>query len=157
MGFFGRKRHQPQPEPVLGPVTVERAIGVCREAGLRVDPMTTGDHLVEVNGLQIVMARAQDHLALGTFFLAGEGEEYASAYSATSDWIIEFNNGNNGPVAFMTEQTYEESMRVVVHCEYRILDGLELSDAQFRDEVLYGLDGVARGIRQFVEFKKTWG
>ena len=48
-------------------------------------------------------------------------------------------------------------MRVVVHCEYRILDGLELSDAQFRDEVLYGLDGVARGIRQFVEFKKTWG
>lgn len=156
MGFFGKKRAQ-QPEPAVAPVTVGRAIEVCREAGLRVEPMTTGDHLVDVNGLQIVMAQAHNHLALGTFFLAGEGENYAPAYRSTSDWVIEYNNGNNGPVAFTTEQTYEDAMRVILHCEYRILDGLELSDAQFRDEVLYGLDGVSRGIWKFVEFKDSWG
>ncbi|SDS53698.1 hypothetical protein SAMN04488539_1870 [Corynebacterium timonense] len=156
MGLFGKKRTE-QPAPAVGAVTLERAIEVCRQAGLRVDPMTTGGHLVEVNGLQIVMAQAHNHLALGTFFLAGEGENYAPASRSTSDWVIEHNNGNNGPVAFITEQTYEGAMRVILHCEYRILDGLELSDAQFRDEVLYGLDGVSRGIWQFVEFKDSWG
>lgn len=151
MGFFGSKQ---QSGPALGPVTVQRAIAVCEDAGLQVWPMTTGEYLVDVNGLQIVMAQARDHLALGTFFLAGEGDDCARAYSSASDWIIEYNNVNNGPVAFMTEQTYEDTIRVIVHCEYRMLSGLKLSDAQFRDEVLYGLDGVARGIYQFAETKK---
>ncbi|AWB84088.1 hypothetical protein [Corynebacterium liangguodongii] len=153
MGLFGKKRDQQQ--PVLGPVTVERLLAVCREAGLQVEAMTTGDYLVEYNGLQIVVAHAQDHVALGTYVLAGEGENYSSAFSVANDWVIEHNNGNNGPVAFITEQAFEGAMRVVVHCEYRILDGLELTDAQFRDEVLYGLDGVARGIYRFVEFRDS--
>ena len=153
MGLFGRKRNQ-QPDPVLSPATVERVIEVCREAGLQVRPMTTGDYLIDINGLQIVLAKAQDHLALGMYFLAGEGKDYTFVYNFTSDWVIEYNNANNGPVAFMTEQTYEEKMRVVFHCEYRILNGLELSDAQFRDEVLFGLDAVTRGIYEFVEYKE---
>lgn len=155
MGLFGKKHNQQQPQPSLGPVTVERALEVCKETGLQVDSMTTGDYLIGYSGLQIVVAQTQDHLALGTYVLAGDGNDYTTDYSTTSDWVIEYNNGNNGPVAFMTEQTYEDALRVVLHCEYRILSGLTLSDAQFRDELFYGLDGVAHGIYQFVEYKES--
>ncbi|QPK83435.1 hypothetical protein G7Y29_01025 [Corynebacterium qintianiae] len=155
MGIFGRKREQQPSEPIVGPVTVERALQVCIDGGLRVNALTTGDHLVDYKGLQIVVAQTPNHLAFGTFFLAGQGDEYATAHAFTSDWVSVYNSGGNGPVAFMTEHPFEGTFRVVLHCEYRILNALELSDAQFRDEIFYGLDGVARGIYQFVEFKES--